>query len=104
MINPDDPKAQAQSQLQTHGGDTESAVISTVDKVLHLGGRAASLTRETPMLGAMPELDSLAVVGLLNAIQERFTVEIDDDEIDGSIFATVGSLIDFVNLKTAQRA
>ena len=104
MIDPEDPEAQARRQLQAHGGDTESAVISTVNEVLHLGGRAANLSRETPMLGAMPELDSLAVVDLLNAIQERFTVEIDDDEIDGSIFATVGSLIDFVNLKTAQRA
>jgi len=54
---------------------------------------------DTPLLGAIPELDSMAVVALITAIEERFGFTVDDDEIDGSVFTTLGSLIDFVQGK-----
>ncbi len=41
----------------------------------------------------------MAVVGLINMMEERFGFVVEDDEIDGSTFATVGSLVDFVNGK-----
>ena len=53
-------------------------------------------------MGALPELDSMAVIGLINAMQERFGFYIEDDEIDGSAFATVGAMVDFVENKLAQ--
>lgn len=47
----------------------------------------------------MPELDSMAVVALLTALEDRFGFSVDDDEIEGATFATVGSLVDFVEQK-----
>lgn len=76
-------------------------VIAILRSVLNLGPRAAQFSRETPLLGAVPELDSMAVVSLLTALEDRFGITIDDDEVDGQIFATVGSLVDFVDGKVA---
>jgi len=52
-------------------------------------------------MGAIPEFDSMAVVTLLTTLEERFGIAVDDDEISGDTFATVGSLIDFVVGKLA---
>jgi acyl carrier protein len=73
-----------------------------LDDVLSLAGRAQTFSADTPLLGAMPELDSMAVVSLITAIEERFGVEIADDEIDGAVFASFGSLTDFVDKLTAR--
>ncbi len=73
-----------------------------LDDVLSLEGRAKAFDADTALLGAIPELDSMAVVGLITAVEERFGVEIADDEIDGSVFATFGSLLAFVEQITAR--
>ena len=74
-------------------------VLRVLDEVLSLGGRAQSWGKDTPLLGAIPELDSMAVVALLTTFEEQLGVAVDDDEIDGATFATVGSLVDFVQGK-----
>jgi len=74
-------------------------VLRTLDDVLSLGGRAMAFTRDTPLLGAVPELDSMAVVTLITSLEERFGITIDDDDIDGATFGSVGSLVDFVAAK-----
>jgi len=71
-------------------------VLSLLDEILSLNGRAAGFTSDTPLLGAIPELDSMAVVALITSLEERFGFAVDDDEIEGSTFATVGALVDFV--------
>lgn len=76
--------------------DTTKEIVHLLDDVLSLGGRTASFTRATPLLGAVAELDSMAVVSLITAIEERFGFVIEDDDIDGHTFETVGSLTDFV--------
>jgi len=76
--------------------DVLRAVNAVLDEVLSLGGRAASFTRDTPLLGAIPELDSMAVVSLITSLEERLGIVIDDDDIDGATFSTVGSLVDLV--------
>ena len=53
----------------------------------------------TPLLGAIPELDSMAVVTLIATLEERFGILVDDDEISGDTFATVGSVTTFVTGK-----
>lgn len=73
-----------------------------LNDVLSLDGRAQSFSTDTPLLGAIPELDSMAVVALITAVEERFGMEIADDEIDGSVFATFGSLVAFVEQLTAK--
>lgn len=79
--------------------DIKKEVLAILDEVLSLNGRAVAFDLETPLLGALPELDSMAVVGLINMIEERFGLVIEDDEIDGATFATVGSVVDFVDTK-----
>ena len=81
--------------------NTTEEVLRVLDEVLSLNGRTSSFTRDTPLLGAIPELDSMAVVALITTIEEQFGVMVDDDDIDGSTFATVGSLTDFVSEKLA---
>lgn len=76
-------------------------VLRVLDEVLSLNGRSATFTRETPLLGSIPELDSMAVVTLITSLEEHFGLVVDDDDIDGSTFATVGSLSDFVASKLA---
>ena len=76
-------------------------VLGMLDEVLSLDGRTANFTAATHLLGAIPELDSMAVVSLITGIEERFGVVVEDDEIDGATFATVGSLVAFVNAKLA---
>ena len=69
--------------------------------VLNLGDAAQSLNADSPLLGAIPELDSMAVVSVIAAIEDRFGIMIDDDDISASTFETVGSLAAFVEQKTA---
>jgi len=76
-------------------------VLEMLDEVLSLGGRAAAFNRDTPLLGALPELDSMAVVALIGAMEERFGFAVDDDDIDGQTFATVGALVDFCAARMA---
>jgi acyl carrier protein len=61
--------------------------------------RAAALEQDTALLGNLPELDSMAVVGLVAALEDRFGILVDDDEINASTFASVGSLTAFVAQK-----
>ncbi len=81
--------------------DVTQEVLRVLDEVLSLNGRSAAFTRETPLLGAIPELDSMAVVTLITTLEDQFGLVVDDDDIDGSTFATVGSLVDFVGGKLA---
>lgn len=63
---------------------------------LQLNADTENWDRETPLLGHVPELDSMAVVAVLTNIEEEFDIEIEDDEISAEIFADLGSLTDFV--------
>ena len=81
--------------------DVTREVIRVLDEVLSLDGRSASFTRATPLLGAVPEFDSMAVVSLIVTLEDRFGISVQDDEIDGATFATVATLADFVAGKLA---
>ena len=79
--------------------DTQQQVLDILDEVLGLEGRAETLDRESPLMGALPEFDSMAVVALITTLEERFGFSISSDELDRSSFETVGALTDFVNSK-----
>lgn len=79
--------------------DVIKDLLRTLDEVLSLNGRTLAFTRESALLGAIPELDSMAVVSLITGLEERFGIVVDDDDIDGSTFETVGSLANFVAAK-----
>ena len=81
--------------------DVTQEVLRILDEVLSLKGRSKAFTRDTPLLGAIAELDSMAVVTLITSLEDQFELVVDDDDIDGSTFATVGSLVEFVGGKLA---
>ena len=67
-----------------------------------LGARiihSAGLVRGTHLIGAIPEFDSMAVVSVITALEERFGIAVEDDEITAEVFQTVGSLTQFVEGK-----
>lgn len=70
-----------------------------VGNALQIGARAQALVEDTPLLGAIPELDSMAVVHVITALEEHFGFTVEDDEIGAATFATLGSLSDFVEQK-----
>lgn len=76
-------------------------LYEVLSEVLELGDRMTTLGPDTPLLGALPEFDSLAVVSLITAIQQRFDIEIHDEDIDPDMFETVGSLQQFIDAKLA---
>ena len=63
--------------------------------------QVADFTAETGLFGDLPELDSMAVAGLLTEMEDRLDIVIDEDEIDGDIFETYGSLLAFTRAKQA---
>jgi acyl carrier protein len=79
----------------------ELEVQKTLRSVLNLEATYA-LEADTALLGSIAELDSMAVVAILTSLEERFGIVVDDDEVDGRTFASVGSLTQFVQSKLDQ--
>ena len=80
---------------------TLNAVRAVLTRSLQLGNRGSTLERSTPLLGSLPELDSMAVVHVLAALEEQFGIIVEDDDVSGETFSTFGSLADFVESKLA---
>lgn len=77
-------------------------VKNILSDVLSLGKRKNSLKEDSHLLGSIPELDSMAVVNVITALEEHFDITVDDDEISAKTFETVGSLTQFVEQKLAE--
>jgi acyl carrier protein len=76
-------------------------IVRLLGDVLQLGPRAASLKAETPLLGNIPELDSMAVLNVIEEIERRFGITIDDDDMQADVFESVATLHKFVSQKAA---
>lgn len=63
--------------------------------------RAAQFDDATPLFGALPELDSMAVAGLLTELEDRLGIVIDDDDVDADLLTTFGSLTRYAVQKRA---
>jgi len=87
--------------LMPHTPETLAQVRQLLGQILQLGGRAETLQAGSPLLGALPELDSMAVVHVLTAVEEHYGIAIADDELSAETFATLGALADFVESKLA---
>lgn len=77
-------------------------VKTILTDVLNLGDAGARLQADSPLLGSLPELDSMAVVGIIGALEDRFGIVVDDDDISASTFETLGSLAAFVAEKRGE--
>lgn len=86
--------------LPLDGDETDRLLRAILRDVLSLGSRQVEgFTAETPLFGALPELDSMAVAGLLTEMEDRLDIIIDDDDVDGDTFETYGSLLAFARMK-----
>lgn len=98
------PLKQRQPALyQSHTMDLHTPILSILDDTLGLQGRALDFDRSTRLLGNLPELDSMAVLALITRLEEHFGMAFYDDDLDGSAFATVGSLVDLTAETLAQQ-
>jgi acyl carrier protein len=78
-------------------GTTIEDVKALLVEVLGIDAdRAAGFDVSTPLLGSLPELDSLAVVSLITGIEDTFGIAVDDSDIDAETFETLGTLVGFV--------
>jgi acyl carrier protein len=78
----------------------EATVRATLVDILGISAeRAAAFEESTPLFGALPELDSMAVATLLTELEDRLGISIDDDEVDVEMFETFGALIRFATGK-----
>ncbi|EQB31468.1 acyl carrier protein [Sphingobium ummariense] len=82
--------------------DAESLMRGLLRDVLSLSqDRVDAFDADTPLFGALPELDSMAVAGLLTEMEDRFGILIEDEDIDGDTFETFGTLTAFAKAKIA---
>ena len=83
--------------------EIETTVRATLRDVLGLSAeRVDAFEPGTPLFGALPELDSMAVAGLLTELEDRLGILIEDDDIDGETLETFGSLTRFASAKALQ--
>ena len=85
---------------ETEEPDTDRVLREVLADVLGLAPeKVAGFTPRTGLFGELPELDSMAVAGLLTEIEDRLGIVIEDDEVDGEMLATYGALLEFTEKK-----
>jgi acyl carrier protein len=75
---------------------TVDQVKSLIGEILGIADRVDSMDESTSLFGSLPELDSMAVVELLAAIEERFGFDVDSADIVTDTLETVGTLAAYV--------
>jgi acyl carrier protein len=89
--------------METHTATTPTtdleAVRAVVVETLGVQDRAGTLEASTPLLGSLPELDSMAVLELVLALEERFGIAIEGEDVTAEVFETLASLAAFVDGK-----
>ena len=91
-----------QANMMKQPDDVAETVRQGLADVLALSSdRARQLDDGSALFGALPELDSMAVAGLLTELEDRLGIIIDDDDVDADLFATFGALVAFVRAKVA---
>ncbi len=87
-------------QTRQRDEDVEAIVRGALRDALGIpAARVADFTLDTPLFGALPELDSMAVAGLLTELEDRLDIVVEDDDIDGETFETLGTLVAFAQSK-----
>ena len=88
--------------MGTHD-ETDARLRAILRDVLGLQAElVAAFEDDTGLFGALPELDSMAVAGLLTEMEDRLDIVIDDDEVDGELLETYGNLLAFAIAKRAK--
>ncbi|MEM8696165.1 MAG: phosphopantetheine-binding protein [Pseudomonadota bacterium] len=81
----------------------ETTLRAVLVDILGLGeDQVAQFDATTELFGAIPELDSMAVAGLLTEIEDRLGIWIEDDEFETEMLETFGNLLRFAQDKALQ--
>ncbi len=95
-----EPQGNMDSSLTKSRAAIDSALKAVLCDVLGLDPESvASFGPDTGLFGHLPELDSMAVAGLLTEMEDRLDILIDDDDVDGEMLETYGGLLAFAEAK-----
>lgn len=83
--------------------DHTITIKKILSDILGLNDRLNSMTSDTFLLGNIPELDSVAVITIILALEKNFSISIHDDEISAKTFETLGTLVNFIEKKIANK-
>jgi acyl carrier protein len=84
----------------TSASETDASLRAILSDVLGLDrDRVSRFDAATGLFGHIPELDSMAVAGLLTEMEDRLGFTIDDDEVDADMLETYGALLAFAEAK-----
>ncbi|MDF1833587.1 MAG: acyl carrier protein [Alteraurantiacibacter sp. bin_em_oilr2.035] len=84
-------------------GEIDLTLRQVLQDVLGLSDeRVAQLDMDSGLFGALPELDSMAVAGLLTEIEDQLDILVEDDEVDGEMLETFGGLLTYLVKKRAE--
>ena len=81
---------------------TVAQVLDVVAESLGCTIDVRAMQAEDALLGALPELDSIGIVGLITALESRFNIQFEDDDLDAEVFSTVASLLAHINTRLEQ--
>ncbi|HEY5711687.1 MAG TPA: acyl carrier protein [Allosphingosinicella sp.] len=80
--------------------EIENTLRAVLADVLGLDpAKVARFDESTPLFGALPEFDSMAVAGLLTELEERLGILIEDHEVDADMMESFGALLGFARNK-----
>jgi acyl carrier protein len=99
VLPSDDLAKGGRTMVTDAGADVAEGIRSVLRETLELGDRADALETSTGLFESLVEFDSMAIVTVVLALEERFGITIDDDEIGADAFETFGTLTEFVRAK-----
>ena len=80
--------------------EVDATLRAVLSDVLGLSAeRVRAFDQASPLFGALPEFDSMAVAGLLTELEERLGILIEDHEVDADMLETYGHLLTFIRAK-----
>ncbi len=79
-------------------------VLEVLAESLPLPESTYEMGEQAPLLGTIPELDSMAITGIIAALEKSFDIVFDEDDLDAKAFQTVGTLRDLIASKMENRA
>lgn len=93
------PDPTTEDLMETNASSSIDGVKDVLVETLGLEDRAGAIAVDTPLLGALPELDSLAVAELIVALENHYDISFDEDDVTAEAFADLASLAALVDEK-----
>ncbi|MYB89718.1 MAG: acyl carrier protein [Proteobacteria bacterium] len=78
-------------------------VLEVLAESLPLPETTYEMGEQAPLLGTIPELDSMAITGIIAGLEKNFGVVFDEEDLDAKAFQTVGILRDLIASKMESR-